>query len=93
MKKFFRMLFGKKSNQVINFERTTRTIVQVFDTNEEGPKRKKLFHGFISGVDFTNRMLSIDEDGYIHKMPFDCIVSMSRMEDERIRIWIKVEEL
>ena len=91
MKKFFRMLFSK-NNQVINFNRTTKTIVQVFDSNDEGPRRKKLYHGFISEVDFTNRVISIDEDGYIHKMPFDCIVTMSRMEDGRIRIWIKVED-
>lgn len=92
MKNFFKMLFSKKENQVINFKRTTKTIVQVFDSNDEGPKRKKLYHGFIAAVDFANRVLVLDEDAYIHKIHFDEIVSMSRMEDGRIRIWINEEE-
>jgi len=91
MKNFLKMLFSKH-NQVINFKRTTRTVVQVFDTNEQGPKRKKLFYGFISSVDFDNRILVIDEDGYMHRISFDRIVTVSRMSDYRIRIWIKVEE-
>ena len=92
MKKFFRMLFGIKDNRVINFNRTTKTVVQVFDSKDDGPKRKKLYYGFVSGVDFDRRMLVIDEDAYMHEVSFDSIVTMSRMADGRIRIWINVED-
>lgn len=92
MKNFFKMLFSKKNKRVVNFKRTTLNIVQVFDTKEQGPKRKKLYRGFIYEVDFDKRMLVLDEDCSLHYVPFDDIVTMSRMEDGRIRIWIKVED-
>lgn len=92
MKKFFKMLFSKKNNRVINFERTTKNVVQVFNSKDEGPRRKKLYYGFISSVNFTDRCLVIDEDCYPHTLPFDNIVTMSRMDDGRIRIWINEEE-
>lgn len=88
MKNFFSKLFGK-STQVINFKRTTRTVAQVLDSREKGPKRDMLYSGFISEVDFGNRMLFIEDESRIYKVHFDMIVSMSRMNDGRIRIWIK----
>lgn len=91
MKNFFKKLFG--SNQVINFKRTTKTVVQVFDSEDEGPKRRKLFCGFIYNVDFNTRLLHVDTDDSIREIKFDNIVSMSRMGDRRIRIWIKTKEV
>ena len=91
MKKFFRRLFGR----TIHFGDNIRNFVCVLNSNKKNDD--ELYFGFISSVNFDKRELTISStiEGVFPKkivIPFDDIVTVSRMRDSRLRMWIKVKE-
>lgn len=85
----------------VKFGEKLENFVNVIDTNHRnGKKSGMLFNGYIKLVDFDNRELVIIESGRdvkpsdaaIHVVKFENIVTISRMDDNRLRMWIKVED-
>ena len=89
MKKLFYKLFGRK----IFFGYNTANFVNVVNSNK---KDDDVFSGVIKSVDFDKRLVFIEESMYItngkniiHCIPFGRIVTVGRMRDGRLRMWIK----
>lgn len=77
-------LFDKLFNRPFRFNKGVSTMVQVFDSSKS-KHFDEILSGFISEVDFNNRVVIIDH----HVVSIDNIVTISRMRDGRLRMWIK----
>ena len=95
MKKLFSKLFGR----TVNLKNGISTFVTVLESSENRRKNEILFHGFVSRIDFDDRIITIAEtDSYkdavigTRTLCIDKIVSMSRLMDGRLRMWIKKED-
>ena len=93
MKKFFRKLLCRR----IYFDTAVKNFVSVLDTYKRNDD--ECFSGVITCVDFKERSLHIESSScfkygkpIVHTIPFDNIVTLSRMRDGRLRMWIKVED-
>ena len=92
MKSFFKRLFSR----TITFNVGISNFVNVVNT----AKRKEnndLFSGTITEVNFNERYMVIEDkrakhQEEVHTVHFDDIVTISRMRDGRLRMWIKVKE-
>lgn len=92
MKSFFNRLFRR----TITFDAGINNHVNVVDTDKR-KENNDLFSGVITEIDFDNREVAIENKFsllYSGKMvvKFDKIVTISRMRDGRLRMWIKVED-
>jgi len=92
MKSFFNRLFRR----TITFDAGINNHVNVVDTDKR-KENNDLFSGVITEIDFDNREVVIENKFsllYSGKMvvKFDKIVTISRMKDGRLRMWIKVED-
>ena len=92
MKSFFNRLFRR----TITFDAGINNHVNVVDTDKR-KENNDLFSGVITEIDFDNREVVIENKFsllYSGKMvvKFDKIVTVSRMRDGRLRMWIKVED-
>lgn len=92
MKSFFNKLFGR----TVTFGDSISNFVNVLNADNREKKCNSLFDGLITRVDFTARKMVITEQiSSEHKelvVDFKDIVTLSRMNDGRLRMWIKVEE-
>ena len=94
MKKLFNWLFRRR----LTYGRDIISHVTVLNSDKKADK-DGLFSGLITVVDFGKRYLVITEvaalsvkNPEVHIVSFDNIVTISRMRDGRLRMWIKVEE-
>jgi len=92
MKSFFKRLFSR----TITFDEGINSFVNVVDSDKR-KENNDIFSGTITEVNFDNREVLIENKFsllYMGKMvvKFDDIVTISRMRDGRLRMWIKVKE-
>jgi NADH dehydrogenase FAD-containing subunit len=94
MKSLFSKLFGK----AITFTDSKKTFACVLDANKKS-KENELFYGNVKSIDFDKRVVVItDVEDYtlaernVHTISFDRIVSINRMRDGRLRLWINTED-
>ena len=85
-----RKIFNKLFKRVVSFNEDYRSQVSVYDSTSKKPE---LFTGVINDIDFDGREIHVQEVQYgkrldIHTICFDTIVSISRMKDGRLRMWI-----
>lgn len=92
MKSFLSTLFGRK----VTFGKNISNFVNVVDSGKER-KNNDIINGYITNVDFSERVIEIKSsvkkygpDSLVVK--FDDVVTISRMRDGRLRMWIKVED-
>lgn len=93
MKSFFKRLF----HRTVVIGGDTYNYVSVLNSQKkEGKRSGEICHGLIKEVDFeqrkvyvlvTNRLTSV-----MSVFAFDQIVTISRMDDGRLRMWVKVKE-
>lgn len=95
LKSFIKRAFRSE----ITFGNDIKNFVNVLNTDKHGPKSEELFHGFIKSIDFNNRTLTISEqieyiqeEATTHVVSFDRVISISRMQDGRLRMWIIKED-
>lgn len=92
MKSFLSKLFGR----TVSFEENISNFVNVVDANKcKGSN--ELFDGSIHHVDFDNRTLLVVTPSCLgerqeYTIKFQDIVTISRMQDGRLRMWIRKEE-
>jgi hypothetical protein len=92
MKSFFKRLFSR----TITFNVGISNFVNVVDSDKR-KENNDLFSGTITEVNFDERYLVIEDkrakrQEEVHTVPFDDIVTIGRMKDGRLRMWIKVKE-
>lgn len=94
MNKLLSILF----HRVVHFGTDIRSYVRVTDSNKRNKKDDDLFCGTLDYVDFDNRTVVITElkeltlkRGDVHIIPFDKIVTLSRMKDGRLRMWLNLD--
>lgn len=92
MKSFLSKLFGR----TVSFEENISNFVNVVDANKRKGENN-IFDGSIKCVDFDKRtMLIVSAKGMgtrqEYRVIFDNIVTISRMQDGRLRMWIRKEE-
>ena len=89
MKSFISKLFSRS----VTFGNDMRNCVNVLKSVPETKQCINLYTGFITSVNFNKRMVVIETgtEGIKH-VPFDKVVTISRMQDGRLRMWIKVED-
>lgn len=91
IKNYFRRPIVKFGTDISNF-------VSVLDSDSQDKKKDDICCGMISKIDFNKRILEIEAKSAFHKksytttIPFNKIVTISRMKDGRLRMWIKTEE-
>lgn len=87
-------LFKKLFKRTVEFEPTSYNYVCVLNS---ATKREPLRYGNIQSIDFDARKLTIGckndqwQKSEELEIGFDQIVTISRMKDGRLRLWIKVE--
>lgn len=87
MKNLFEKLFRRRitfGNDIYNF-------VNVIDSDERDKKNNDLFSGLIKSIDFERREVCVADKMATYTISFDNIVTISRMRDHRLRMWIKKE--
>ena len=92
MKSFLKRLFSR----TITFNVGISNFVNVVDTDKR-KENNDIFSGTITEVNFNERYMVIDDKRSKHQeevytVHFDDIVTISRMKDGRLRMWIKVKE-
>lgn len=92
MKSFFKRLF----NRTITFNVGISNFVNVVDSDKR-KENNEMFSGTITEVNFDERYMVIEDNRAkrqeeVHTVHFDDIVTISRMRDGRLRMWIKVKE-
>lgn len=90
MKNFFKNLFRRSESKVITFPNDIYNFVNVLDSALRDKKSNEQFSGLITKIDFENREVHVVGKTEAHVVPFDDIVTISRMRDNRLRMWIKV---
>lgn len=90
MKEFIKKLFRRSDNKTITFPNDIYNFVNVLDSALRDKKTNEQFSGLITKVDFENREVHVVGKTEAHVVPFDDIVTISRMKDNRLRMWIKV---
>lgn len=89
-------LFSKLFCRTITFGDSIRNFVCVLLSDDKDKKCKNFFDGLITKVDFTNRNMVITEQVTREHseliVSFDNIVTINRMKDGRLRMWIKAQE-
>ena len=90
MKNFFKNLFRRSESKTITFPNDIYNFVNVLDSALRDKKSNEQFSGLITKVDFENREVHVVGKTEAHVVPFDNIVTISRMRDDRLRMWIKV---
>lgn len=88
MKNFIKNLFRRSDSKVVTFPNDIYNFVNVLDS-DKSKKEDDLFSGLITKVDFENREVHVVGKTEAHVVPFDDIVTISRMKDYRLRMWIK----
>ena len=89
MKKLFYKLFRPP----ITFGCDISNFVSVLDSVKSNSKSDDLFAGFIKSVDFNKRTIVIvvrgEHAGGERTVSFNDVVTIRRMKDGRLRMWIK----
>lgn len=91
MLSFFNKLFGRN----VKLEAGINTFMSALNSDN---KEKMLFSGFITMVDFDRRRVEVlcnsktKRQQYRRVIDFDKIVTISRMKDGRLRMWVSVED-
>lgn len=85
-----RKIFNKLFKRVVSLNNDYRSQVSVYDSTSKKPE---LFTGVIYDIDFDDRKVRIQEVQFakqldIRTICFDDIISISRMKDGRLRMWI-----
>lgn len=85
---------SKLFRRPLTFVKNSGNFVNVLDTNQKNGTSESLFNGFVMKVDFNKRLLYIEltdlsREGIMKVIPFDDVVTINRMKDGRIRMWIK----
>ena len=92
MKSFFKRLFSR----TITFNVGISNFVNVVDSDKR-KENNEMYSGTITKVNFNERYLVIEDkrakhQEEVHTVYFDDIVTISRMKDGRLRMWIKEKE-
>jgi hypothetical protein len=92
MKSFFKRLFSR----TITFNVGISNFVNVVDSDKR-KENNDIFSGTITEVNFDERYLVIEDKRAnrqedVRTIHLDDIVTISRMKDGRLRMWIKVKE-
>lgn len=93
-----RNIFSKLFNRTVTFRNDITNCVSVLDSKNRGPRSEELLCGFILYADFDKRVICIRTGATLtnkmeeHFISFDDIVTMSRMKDGRLRLWINNAE-
>jgi hypothetical protein len=92
MESFFKGLFSR----TITFNVGISNFVNVVDSDKR-KENNDLFSGTITEVNFDERYMVIEDKRVkrqeeVHTIHIDDIVTISRMKDGRLRMWIKVKE-
>lgn len=85
-------MFEKLFSRKITFGDTIINFVSVLDSDKRG-QNDDLFCGLIKVVDFNKREVVIKNSfsNAEKTIPFDKIVTLSRMKDGRLRMWINTK--
>ena len=90
-------LLNRLFRRPFTFGNDISNFVNVMDSAKRDQRCDDLFCGMITSVDFNKREVVIvsnktsEYEQGTHVVGFDSIVTISRMKDGRLRMWIKVE--